>query len=191
MFLFLDTETTGLPKKWSDNPKEWPRIIQLAWRLHDTSGKLLFKASSLIKPDGWVVPNEKFWIDAGLTQERNEKEGVAIDLVLNEFIYLRKQYKYLVGHNINFDRKILRGEIMRLGNTDEFTNEYLCTMMKGTKHCAIPQVGRGGLKWPTLSELHMKLFGTEAQEMHDAGNDLEITAKCFFEMLRLGIITLN
>ena len=43
MYLIFDTETTGLPKKWnapvtdSDN---WPRCIQLAWQLHDDSGKL-------------------------------------------------------------------------------------------------------------------------------------------------------
>ena len=38
MFLIFDTETTGLPKNFkapisdSDN---WPRMVQLAWQLHD------------------------------------------------------------------------------------------------------------------------------------------------------------
>jgi DNA polymerase-3 subunit alpha len=38
MFLIYDTETTGLPKNYnapltdSDN---WPRLVQLAWQLHD------------------------------------------------------------------------------------------------------------------------------------------------------------
>ena len=44
MFLIFDTETTGLPKKWSapltdfDN---WPRAIQVAWQVHDLSGKCI------------------------------------------------------------------------------------------------------------------------------------------------------
>ena len=43
MFLVFDTETTGLPKQYNapltdfDN---WPRLVQLAWQLHDDKGQL-------------------------------------------------------------------------------------------------------------------------------------------------------
>jgi DNA polymerase III subunit alpha len=44
MYLIFDTETTGLPQNYSapltdfDN---WPRCVQLAWQVHDETGKLI------------------------------------------------------------------------------------------------------------------------------------------------------
>ncbi len=52
MFLIFDTETTGLPKKWSapltdfDN---WPRAIQVAWQVHDLSGKCISNQSYIVQ----------------------------------------------------------------------------------------------------------------------------------------------
>ena len=59
MFLIFDTETTGLPKKWSapltdfDN---WPRAIQVAWQVHDLSGKCISNQSYIVYPDGFSIP---------------------------------------------------------------------------------------------------------------------------------------
>ena len=59
MFLIYDTETTGLPKNYnapltdSDN---WPRLVQLAWQLHDAKGKLLSRGNSIVRPDGFTIP---------------------------------------------------------------------------------------------------------------------------------------
>ena len=67
MFLIFDTETTGLPKKWSapltdfDN---WPRAIQVAWQVHDLSGKCISNQSYIVYPDGFSIPydSEKFTV---------------------------------------------------------------------------------------------------------------------------------
>ena len=61
MYLIFDTETTGLPKKWNapvTDSNNWPRCIQLAWQLHDKSGKLTSSNSFLIKPDNFDIPFE-------------------------------------------------------------------------------------------------------------------------------------
>ena len=46
-FLFFDTETTGLPKKWNAPVEEidnWPRLVQIAWQVYDQNKlKKLFK----------------------------------------------------------------------------------------------------------------------------------------------------
>ena len=53
MYLIFDTETTGLPNNWKapltdfDN---WPRLVQLAWQLHDIKGNLIEKNNLIIKP---------------------------------------------------------------------------------------------------------------------------------------------
>ena len=39
MYLFFDTETTGLPKRWkctvNETLENWPRLVQLAWIMYD------------------------------------------------------------------------------------------------------------------------------------------------------------
>ena len=72
MFLIFDTETTGLPRNYnapltdSDN---WPRMIQVAWQLHDTYGNLLHSKSIIVKPDGYTIPFNSVQIH-GITNER-------------------------------------------------------------------------------------------------------------------------
>ena len=44
MYLFFDTETTGLPKRWNAPVTEvdnWPRLVQLAWISCDEQGNRL------------------------------------------------------------------------------------------------------------------------------------------------------
>lgn len=59
MFLIFDTETTGLPRNWNapltdfDN---WPRVVQLAWQIHDADGVLIEVANHIIKPEGFTIP---------------------------------------------------------------------------------------------------------------------------------------
>ena len=61
MFLIFYTETTGLPKRW-DAPisdiSNWPRVVQLAWQLHEDNGVLFSNKSYLIKPTDFDIPFE-------------------------------------------------------------------------------------------------------------------------------------
>jgi len=59
-------------------------------------------------------------------------------------------------------------------------------MESSTNYCAIQ--GPYGYKWPKLSELHYKLFRTGFDEAHDAAVDIKATAKCFWELKKLGKI---
>jgi DNA polymerase-3 subunit alpha len=62
MFLIFDTETTGLPRSYSapltdfDN---WPRMVQVAWQLHDAQGNLINSNSIIIKPEGYTIPLQR------------------------------------------------------------------------------------------------------------------------------------
>jgi len=59
MFLFLDTETTGLPKySATNNPVEkWPRVVQLAWSLDSGDGDCESPNSFIIYSDGLFHPD--------------------------------------------------------------------------------------------------------------------------------------
>ena len=88
MYLIFDTETTGLPKKWnapvtdSDN---WPRCIQLAWQLHDKSGKLTSSNSFLIKPDNFDIPFESEKVH-GISTALALKDGLILTDVIKNFL---------------------------------------------------------------------------------------------------------
>lgn len=55
MYLFFDTETSGLPRNWKapiTDLNNWPRMIQIVWTLCDTAGNRINTHSYIIKPEG-------------------------------------------------------------------------------------------------------------------------------------------
>lgn len=190
MYLFFDTETTGLPKDWKapltdfDN---WPRLVQLAWAAYTPEGGLIARRAYIVAPDGFEIPKEASAIH-GITTERAKRDGRPIAAVLGAFHYQLKNAKVVIGHNIGFDNKIAGAEILRL-KLPKITppRKKICTMLSSTKYCGLPSE-RGGFKWPKLVELHRKLFGSDFEGAHNANFDVAATVKCFWELKRLGII---
>ncbi|MCK9445564.1 3'-5' exonuclease [bacterium] len=191
MYLFFDTETTGLPKRYNaplNDFDNWPRLVQIAWILYDNKGKKILSKDYIIKPEGFTIPHESSLIH-GITTARAIKEGCDLVDVLSEFEGLLDEADFLIGHNIDFDQKIMCVEFLRMGNENCFNNKAMfCTMKASTNFCAINS--QYGYKWPKLSELHYKLFEKDFDEAHNALKDIEITAKCFWEMKKRGIISL-
>jgi DNA polymerase III epsilon subunit-like protein len=190
-YLFFDTETTGLPRNWNapvDDLDNWPRLVQLAWEFYKDGVKISV-GNYIIKPEGFWIPAETSSIH-GITTERAEREGTDLQTVLEEFKNLVAKSDFLVAHNISFDEKIIGAEFLRKNiqnNIDE--KNKICTKEIATDFCAIPNTnGRTSFKWPKLSELHIKLFGIEFKDSHNAMADVTATSKCFFEMKNRNII---
>lgn len=193
MYLVFDTETTGLPKNFRaplSDFSNWPRMVQIAWAIFDADGNNWLKKSYVIYPDGYIIPDEVAKIHR-VTQERAMKEGLPIKKVLAEFIQDVSRVEFLVGHNIEFDNNIVGSEILRQGMESELPvfieSANICTMKSSTDFCQIPN-GRGGYKWPNLSELHQRLFQVDFSEAHDALVDVLACAKCFFELKRKSVV---
>jgi DNA polymerase III epsilon subunit-like protein len=190
-YIFFDTETNGLPKNWQASAEDvdnWPRVIQLAWALYDDDG-LIEKRVDLIKPNGWVVPLDPFWIEHGFSTEKNMAEGIPMEEALSDFVAVRLTVDFSIAHNIAFDSKILRAEMIRLGMIYEFSSKKICTMTSSTTFCKLPNPnGRKGYKWPKLIELYDVLFKEEMVDAHDAMGDVTALAKCFFALKEKGII---
>ncbi len=191
MFLIFDTETTGLPKKYNaplTDSENWPRMVQLAWQLHDENGKLLEVKNYIIKPEAYTIPYSAEKVH-GISTEKALKEGKDLQWVLEEFNKTLANTKYLAGHNVEFDISITGAEFIRKNiSTDFLKLAQIDTKEESTEYCALPG-GRGGkFKWPNLSELHTKLFGKDFEQAHNASADVVATARCFLELLRLGII---
>ena len=187
MYLFFDTETTGLPKNWKapvTDLNNWPRLVQLAYLFYDQNGNKIAAGDHIIKPDGFTIPIDASKIH-GISNEKANQEGKAILTVLQDFQSLINRADYLVAHNMSFDEKIVGAEFLRNQMQDSIaTKRKICTMQSTTNFCAID--GPYGYKWPKLSELHYKLFRTGFDEAHNAAVDINATAKCFWELKRLG-----
>ncbi|MEX2364363.1 MAG: DNA polymerase III subunit alpha, partial [Balneolaceae bacterium] len=193
MYLIFDTETTGLPQDFSApiaDLNNWPRLVQLAWQLHDHTGKLISCGNHIVRPEGFTIPFNSEKIH-GISTERAQKEGVDLEFVLKEFSKDMQRAYFLIGHNVSFDEKVMGAEYLRKKMPSAIIDKpKIDTKDDGTDFCKIPN-NRGGYKWPSLAELHLKIFDKGFSDAHDAAADVEATARCFLELVRLGAITVN
>lgn len=192
-YLIFDTETTGLPTNYNapiSDSENWPRMVQLAWQIHDEQGLLIENHNFIIKPENYTIPFNSAKIH-GISTEKAIAEGKDLAKVIEIFQDQLTQDTIFIGHNIEFDINILGAEMFRKEfETDSFLKiPTIDTKDEGTNYCQIPGGRGGGFKWPTLSELHQKLFQNAFDEAHNAAADVNATARCFFELVRLEVIS--
>ena len=188
-FLFFDTETTGVPMNYkapSSDTQNWPRLVQLAWILTDDKGNKIHSENLIVRPDGFEIPTDAAKVH-GITTEVAMKDGIPLSEAIDQFIEDLNTAKYIVGHNIEFDKKIVGAEMIRLGLKDIMDSKKShCTMQSSIDFCKIP--GKYGYKYPKLQELYKKLFGIEFDNAHNATSDIEATEKCFWELRKRKLI---
>jgi len=116
MFLIFDTETTGFPKDWNapiTDLDNWPRVVQLAWQIHDEEGELVEVQDHIIYPDGFDIPFNATKIH-GISTERARMKASR----LKKFSRFRggsmEKCEYLIGHNVNFDLNVTGCEYYRV-----------------------------------------------------------------------------
>lgn len=192
MYLIFDTETTGIPHNKTapiTDLDNWPRLVQLAWQLHNANGKLISRQNLIIKPDGFDIPYKAEQIH-GISTKRALEEGHPLQKVLDLFVADVNQCSLLVGHNIEFDINILGAELIRQQIEVEplLKLEKIDTGIVSTEFCGMTGGIGGRLKMPRLVELHEKLFGRNFGDAHDASYDVAATARCFFGLLEKKVI---
>lgn len=189
MYLFFDTETTGLPHSPSSNYKNWPRMVQIAWMLIDEDQTVITKNSYIIKPNGFRIPDRVISIH-GITTEKALEEGVTINHALHRFLTDSNFANILVAHNVAYDYGVVRGELLRQKIPDFLENHpKFCTMTSKQvlDYCKSFRLN-GSRQCPSLSELYFLLFNERLQNAHDALIDTEACANCFFELKKMGLV---
>ncbi|MFH2039986.1 MAG: 3'-5' exonuclease [Chloroflexota bacterium] len=189
MYLFFDTETTGIPANYrapASDSKNWPRLVQVGWLLTDETAKQIESTEYIIKPDGYTIPQDAAKIH-GITTEIALKNGSKLRNILR---ILKEKIEFadvLVAHNMQFDEKILGAEFLRCGfpNIIE-TKPRICTMLASTDFCQIS--GPYGYKWPSLQTLYRKLFKRPIPGAHTALVDTQACAAFLFYLKRLRVI---
>lgn len=182
MKLFFDTETTGLVN-FSESPvhASQPRLVQLGAILTDLSGNEIFTLNTIIKPDGFEIPESASKIH-GITTEKALKEGIYLEKVMNIFVNLLSLSSEIIGHNISYDEFIIIGEMMRLEIETKkcWGIPNFCTMKASTNICKIPSLTGSGYKWPRLQEAYKHAFCKEFEGAHDAMADIRATKELYF-----------
>ncbi|MBQ3595272.1 MAG: 3'-5' exonuclease, partial [Bacteroidales bacterium] len=115
MFLIFDTETTGLPLDKNaplTNFDNWPRMVQIAWQVHDEKGKFIKAENHIIKPEGFIIPINASMVH-GISTEHALNVGENLNDILDLFLDNLKDVKYIVGHNVSFDLNITACEFLR------------------------------------------------------------------------------
>jgi len=184
LILIFDTETTGLKIDGKA-----PRLVQLAWQLRKADGELVEAGNELVRPDGFNIPFKAAQIH-GISTAKALHFGKPLIEVLGLFERSVERAFLIVGHNIEFDLDVVSGEHERMAFESVLKNVKTGDTKEETKDfCALPGGKGGAYKWPTLSELHHKLFGTDFSSAHNAAADVDATARCFFEALRVGAMS--
>ncbi len=192
MYLIFDTETTGIPRNKTapiTDLDNWPRLVQIAWQLHDGKGKLISQHCYIVKPNGFDIPFKAEQVH-GISTKRAIEEGHDLKKVLDIFVRDLENTRVLVGHNIEFDINIIGAELIRESlETEKFLSlEKVDTGLASTEFCQLKGGIGGKLKMPRLTELHEILFGESFVDAHDASYDVAATARSFFGLVSKKVV---
>lgn len=174
--IFFDTETTGLPDwKAPSESEAQPHIVQLAAHvLNLDSKKIIHSMDVIIKPDGWVIPEEVSTIH-GITTEYALQVGIPEKQAVEMFLALWGG-RLRVAFNTTFDNRIIRVATKRFCSEEVINawheGEYECAMIASRKVI--------GGKNPALEDAYKNFTGKELIDAHTAIADVNACIEVYF-----------
>jgi len=192
LYACCDVESSGLfdYSKPADADGQ-PRMASLAILTLADDLSIADEFHTLIKPDGWEMDPVKHAgaIAAhGLTQEKLLAEGIPVAEALAKYTAMLDAGRVIVGYNVSYDLKVLRGELRRAGLPDRFeTTASVDCMRPLTDICKIPKASGRGYKLPKLVEAYASIFKKDFEGAHGALADARACAEIFKEMQPRGI----
>lgn len=187
--LFVDTETTGLPKYRNANalqsPDNWPDIVSVAWVVYEDAA-LVSSKYALIKPQGWTIPADSIKIH-GITQSYAEENGRDLVTCLRELSSDLEQADVAVAHNMEFDKNVIFNSYkwrLDMNPLHFWPAREICTMIKSEPELKIPSkfpTSYRQYKPPSLMELFQATFpGKTFEGQHNSLKDVEALAEIYW-----------
>ena len=171
LILPFDTETTGLPDwKTPSGGENQPHLVQIAAIMVDeVTRKPIQSIDLIIKPDGWVIPEEVSAIH-GITTEMAMDVGVPEIDAMVAFIALWKASDRRVAFNRTFDQRIIRIAAKRYFEEDVVEkwaekDDFDCAMMMAKKAM--------GVKSVKLADAYKHFTGKDIIDAHSAMADTD------------------
>lgn len=186
--LFVDTETSGIPRDWSkpySTRGNWPHIAQLAWVVYTREGVEVKAENHYIQPNDYDLDPASGSVH-GLTPEFLQKHGESRHAVMQALHRDLMHYRPLVvAHFMQLDYHMVGVGFHRAG----LTNPMLGLPMFCTMRATGPLLRHSTQGFLRLPELYQRLFKEPQPGEHDALSDAYATARSFFEMQKQGIVT--
>lgn len=180
-YLVIDTETTGLYSSIEN-----PRLVQLAYIGYNYFKEKIIEGDFKIKPDRFEIPVSASKIH-GISTEDARQNGVDLFIALKNLQQVLENTDLIIGHNIDFDIRILRDEFNRikletslskikLKCTESYGREYLEELRKRV----VVDYDEEDLDYPiSLKNLYNLLYKKDFNKTHNAYNDAKATFECF------------
>lgn len=194
MYLFFDTETTGLPdfKLPLDDPSQ-PRVIELGLLLTNAAGKEMASFNALITPDGWEIDEEgKAFETHRISNAECRQYGVQMKTALGMFRKFQDCADLKIAFGYRFDGFLLKCEHERLGIDPGPVIDKYCAMTALVDIMNLPPTpkmvaaGMNKPKTPNLAEAYKFCTGFEMEGAHRAINDCRALKEVFFWILQNG-----
>jgi len=201
--IVFDTETTGFSPEKNE-------IVQLSYILYNTNTQSVIYATSLgsdiVKING-IIPKSTSDVH-GITKEMTLNKR-PIKEHIDEFIFYCNQASKFVGHNVQFDIKMITGQITKIiaerpeeaAKYSDFLSKFAmvdkinkkkttqvlpdtayCTMAESQGICAQLK-GVKKLKNEKLMEVHKLLFNQDVGgQLHNALVDISVTLRVYLKL---------
>jgi len=182
-FLFIDTETSGLPKNWKapyHQEGNWPSIIQIAWIIYDKNFNEVERQNHYIVNDGFIIEKSSQEIH-GITAEFLNVNGKSKEAAMMPLLQVIKKFSpAIIGHYMEFDYHMINAEFCRMGISNPLEHQVFYCTMKASK----PYVRNPRVDLLKLNEFYEELFNEKPKDFHNALSDALNTAKIFFHLFK-------
>jgi len=182
--LFIDTEASGLPKKW-DQPYtvegSWPHAVQVSWLVYRKDGVKIKEQNYYINNNDFEISTTAFHIH-GLTPDFLQQDGIP----RKELLYilskdLEEYQPMIVGHFLELDYHVIGAEYHWIGIEQHPMQNLPCfCIMRASMHLQ----QNPNFKFLRLGQLFELLFKKPLLNQHNAVVDATATADCFFELVK-------
>lgn len=190
LIMFYDTETTGKGDFKADYAApHQPHLVQVGFKVMDpVRRETIYEVGHLV--DSTRLPTWKgIEPDAeaihGVSELSLKLYGVSPEKSMAAFLFWAERCFMFIAHNESFDSRIMQCHAKRTGyHPDVFQGgQKYCTMLRSTQICQVPAPnGRGGFKWPTLTEAYKILVDDRGfGNAHNALADVNACAEIFWK----------
>jgi DNA polymerase-3 subunit epsilon len=194
LILAWDTETSGFVNDHEppSHPSQ-PHLVQLgAVLLDEETGLECNLISLIVKPDGWVIPDQAAAVHH-ITTGLATRVGVPLLVALAMWSNLAKLAQHHVAHNAQFDLRVLQAAFHRAGRPFPPVDPR-CTKQLASPVLNLPPTARmlaAGFnkpKDPTLTECVRFFFDEDLVGAHGALADARACGRVYLELVKRGVV---
>lgn len=184
--IIVDAETTGFPDfRAPSDAEHQPHIVQFcALKVNKLTGEIVETIESVIKPDGWTIPEEAAGVH-GVTTEIAMVVGKPEAEIISQFAEMRGDLT-AVCHGSAFIGKVLRTAAKR------FLSEQVAEIWKVdglectaalSKNIVCVPAAKSGFKNPTLPQAYEHFFKRELVDPHSAVSGAYAVKEVYFNLV--------